>query len=223
MAHGTSSMQRGATPSTRAVAFAALVLVLGLGGWRTMDVLTRAPAAPGPLSQAEASLLSVAEAVAGKGHVRVSVTQRAGQPRHVLVLLDKGVDSDPDTVVRLMTAAAGIDDSKGETLDLQQVPFAPETTGQPTPADWTELGLLGLLAGLIAWLGFRPSPVSVPAPAVEILRETLPAARMAPAAAQPRPAATPVRSTEAADLARRDPARAAEIVRGWMGKPGDAA
>ncbi|MEZ5946592.1 MAG: hypothetical protein R3C13_11425 [Hyphomonas sp.] len=221
MAYGTSSMQRGATPSTRAVAFAAFVLVLGLIGWRSMDVLTRAPSSPGPLSQAEASLLSVAEAITGKGHVRVSVAQRSGQPRQVLVLVDEAVETDPAILVQIVTAAAAIDDSKGEIVSLKQLPFAAGMTGQPTLADWTELSLLGLLACLIGWLGFRPSPAM--APAVEIVREALPSARMAPSAPAPRPAAAPVRSGEAADLARRDPARAAEIVRGWMGKPGDAA
>ncbi|HPE49016.1 MAG TPA: hypothetical protein PLR76_11490 [Hyphomonas sp.] len=220
MAHGNSGTERGATPSTRAVALAALVVAIGLLGWRGMDVLTRAPASPGPLSQAETSLLSVAEAIAGPGHVRVSVARRAGGGRQVLVLLDEAAGLDADTVTRVMTAAAAIDAAKGDTVDLQSVSFAPAMTGAPTPSDWTELSLLALLAGLAAWLGFAPVRTA-PAP-VELVRETLPT-RMPAAAPSARPAPTAPRAQDAADLARRDPARAADIVRGWMGKPGDAA
>ena len=220
MAHGNSGIERGATPSTRAVALAALVVSLGLLGWRGMDMLTRAPASPGPLSQAETSLLSVAEAIAGPGHVRVSVARRAGGGRQVLVLLDEAAGADAETIARVVTAAAAIDDAKGDTVDLQRVSFAPAMTGAPTPSDWTELSLLALLAGLAAWLGFAPARSATTQ--VELVRETL-SSRMAPVPQPVRPAQAPQRAQDAADLARRDPARAADIVRGWMGKPGDAA
>ena len=220
MAHGRPGNTRGATPSTRAVALAACVVALGLLAWRGSEVLSRAPAAPGPLSQTEASLLAVAEAVAGQGHVRVSVARQPGKGQQVLVLLDDKAAVDDAMLVRVVASAAAVSDHDGDRVDLQRVPFAPGVTGAPLPRDWAELSLLALLAGLAGWLGFTaPGREDEP---VELVRETLPA-RLAP---QPADALKPVpqaRNSEAADLARQDPAGAADVVRGWMGQRGDAA
>lgn len=220
MAQGRSGKSRSATPSTRAVALAACIVALGLLAWRGSEVITRAPASPGPLSQTEASLLAVAEAVAGQGHVRVSVARQPGAGETILVLLDEKAAIDDATLVRVVTSAAGLSDGSGDRVDLQRVPFAPGVTGKPLPRDWAELSLLALLAGLAGWLGYR-APGRDDAPA-ELVRETLPA-RLTPQPAEPLKPVTPARSSEAADLARRDPAGAADIVRGWIGRRGDAA
>lgn len=220
MAQGRSGKSRGATPSTRALALAACVVALGLLAWRGSEVLTRAPAAPGPLSQTEASLLAVAEAMAGQGHVRVSVTRKAGTGEKILVLLDDKAAVEDAALVRVVASAAGLSDHDGDRVDLQRVPFAPGVTGKPLPRDWAELSLLALLAGLAGWLGYR-APGREDAPA-ELVCETLPA-RLAPQPAEPLKPVTPARSSEAADLARQDPAGAADVVRGWMGRRGDAA
>ena len=216
MAHGRPGFSRGATPSTRAVALAACVVALGLLAWRGSAVLTRAPASPGPLSQTEASLLSVAEALAGQGHVRVSVTRQSGKAQQVLVLLDENAPVEDAVLSGVVASAAGTG-----TVDLQRVAFAPGISGAPKPSDWAELSLLALLAGLAGWLGFRAPGAEAQSAPVEVMRETLPVRRMPQADEAPKPAA-PARNDEAADLARRDPARAAAVVRGWMGK-GDAA
>ena len=221
MAHGRPGISRGATPSTRALALAACVVAIGLLAWRGSEILTRAPASPGPLSQAEASLLSVAEAVAGQGHVRVSVARQAGKDRQILVLLDEKSVIEDATLVRVMRLAAGLSDGDGDRVALQRVPFATGVTGAPRPSDWAELSLLALLAGLAGWIGLTAERREE-APA-ELLRETLPA-RMAPQPVEMiRPAAAPIPNDDAADLARRDPGRAADVVRGWMSGKGDAA
>ena len=220
MAHGRPSSSRGATPPTRAFALVACVVALGLLAWRGSAVFARAPAAPGPLSQSEASLLSVAEAIAGQGHVRVSVARQPGQGRQVLVLLDEQVEAADATLIRVVSLAAGLDESKGEAVDLQRVAFAPGVSGGPQPGDWAELSLLAFLAGITGWLGLT-APRRDEAP-VEVIRETLPP-RMAGAPAEPLSPVLPARNGDAADLARRDPARAADVVRSWMGKTGDAA
>ena len=217
MAHGKPGISRGATPSTRALAFAACVVAIGLLAWRGSEILARAPASPGPLSQAEASLLSVAEAVAGQGHVRVSVVRQSGKGQQILVLLDEKSAIDDATLVNLMSLAGGLSDGDGDRTVIQRVPFAPGVTGAPLPGDWAELTLLALLAGLAGWIGFT-APRREDAP-VEVVREALPA-RRSPQPTEPMAPAAPVRSNEAADLTRHDPARAADVVRGWMGNTG---
>ena len=220
MAHGRTGTSRGATPSTQALAFAACAAALGLLAWRGSEVLTRAPASPGPLSQSEASLLSVAEAMAGQGHVRVSLVRHAGGVRQVLLLVDAKSGVDEPTLSKTISKAAGLDAAKGESVDLQRVAFAPGVSGAPLPRDWAELSLLALLAGLAGWIGFKAERrEEMP---VELVQETLPA-RMPSQSAEPvfRPA--PMRDDDAADLARRDPGRAADVVRAWMsGNGGNA-
>lgn len=221
MAHVATGISRGATPSTRALAFAACAVALGLLAWRGSEVMTRAPASPGPLSQSEASLLSVAEAMAGQGHVRISIVRQPGSVRQVLLLVDATAGVDDASLSNTVSLAAGLDAAKGERVDLQRVAFAPGVSSAPLPRDWAELSLLALLAGLAAWVGFRTERYEE-AP-VELVQETLPA-RMSPqAAVEPGVRPVPMRDDDAADLARQDPGRAAEVVRAWMsGNGGNA-
>ena len=220
MAHGRSGISRGAAPSTRALAFAACAVALGLLAWRGSDVISRTPASPGPLSQSEASLLSVAEAMAGQGHVRISIVRQPGAVRQVLLLLDEAAGVDDATLSNTISTAAGLDASKGEGVDLQRVAFAPGISGAPLPRDWAELSLLALLAGLAGWIGFRAERREE-AP-VELVQESLPG-RVAQPAAEPAVRPVAVRDDDAAALARRDPGRAADVVRGWMsGNGGNA-
>ncbi|WP_321491012.1 hypothetical protein [uncultured Hyphomonas sp.] len=217
MAHGRSGTSRGATPSTRALAFAACAVALGLLAWRGADIISRAPASPGPLSQSEASLLSVAEAMAGQGHVRISVVRQPGGVRQVLLLLDDKASVDDAVLTNTVSMAAGLDAGKGERVELQRAPFAPGINGAPLPRDWAELSLLALLAGLAGWIGFKAERrEEMP---VELVQETLPA-RVAAQSAEPAVRPVPMHDEDAADLARREPGRAAEVVRAWMGGNG---
>ena len=125
MAHVATGISRGATPSTRALAFAACAVALGLLAWRGSEVMTRTPASPGPLSQSEAALLSVAEAVAGQGHVRISLVRQPGGVRQVLLLVDTKAGVDDASLSNTVSLAAGLDAAKGERVDLQRVAFAP--------------------------------------------------------------------------------------------------
>lgn len=220
MAHGKSGMAQGAGPSTRALALAACVVALGLLAWCGGEVLTRAPATAGPLSQSEASLLSVAEAVAGQGHVRVSVSRQAGKGRQVLVMVDQSAAVDDAILSQLVTSAAGLSAEAGDRVQLQRVPFAPGISGAPSPRDWAELSLLALLAGLAGWIGVK-SPSRQTTVPVELVRETLPA-RMTPQPAAFQTTHADAPNDKAADLARQDPSRAADVLRGWMNRGGAA-
>jgi len=220
MAHGRSGIPRSATPSTRALAFAACAVAIGLIAWRGSEIISRAPASPGPLSQSEASLLSVAEAMAGQGHVRISIVRQSGGVRQVLLLLDDQSGVDDAALTNTISIAAGLDAGKGERVDLQRTPFAPGINGAPLPRDWAELSLLALLAGLAGWIGFRSERRE--AMPVELVQETLPA-RMPAQSVEPAVRPVPTRDEDAADLARRDPGRAADVVRAWMsGNGGNA-
>jgi hypothetical protein len=103
---------------------------LGLLAWRGSDIVSRAPASPGPLSQSEASLLSVAEAMAGQGHVRISIVRQPGAIRQVLLLLDDKASVDDGMLTNTISMAAGLDAAKGERVDLQRVAFAPGVTAR---------------------------------------------------------------------------------------------
>jgi len=219
MAHGRPGISRGATPSTRAVALAACVVAMGLLAWRGTEILTRAPASPGPLSQTEASLLAVTEAVAGQGHVRVSVARQVGGGQQILVLLDEKSVIDDAVLENVVRLASGSGDGDRDRVVIQRAPFAAGVTGAPAPSDWAELSLLAFLAGLSGWLSLSAGRRE-DAP-VEVVREILPA-RMAPVPSEPVRPAAPSHAGEAADLARRDPSRAADVVRGWMGSGGNA-
>ncbi len=129
-----------------------MAIALGLIAWRGSDIVSRTPASPGPLSQSEASLLSVAEAMAGQGHVRISIVRHPGAVRQVLLLVDDKTSVDDGMLTNTISIAAGLDATKGERVDLQRVAFAPGVTGAPMPRDWAELSLLALLAGLAGWI-----------------------------------------------------------------------
>ncbi|HPF23202.1 MAG TPA: hypothetical protein PK417_06980, partial [Hyphomonas sp.] len=120
MAHGRPGISRGATPSTRAVALAACVVAMGLLAWRGTEILTRAPASPGPLSQTEASLLAVTEAVAGQGHVRVSVARQVGGGQQILVLLDEKSVIDDAVLENVVRLASGSGDGDRDRVVIQR-------------------------------------------------------------------------------------------------------
>jgi flagellar biosynthesis/type III secretory pathway M-ring protein FliF/YscJ len=221
MAFGSST--RAGTPgSTRSLAMLICALALGLLAWRGAAVLT-GPAAPAPSNAAEAALADIVSPIAGPGLSRLSVTFNAEGGRTVLIVLDKRASAQIPELERIAALAAGIIPEQGDRLVIETVTFAAGIPGRPTPEQWAELIGLAVLAlaggGLIAVSGTPltvQSPaaqlISAPAAAPERTPERTPA--QAPRAPRPVPVAQPTEA--AAEIARRDPARAAAVVRGWM-------
>lgn len=212
-----------AMPSTRALALFAFLLATILGCWRAADIFTTNAPDWQPASATEASLMGILEPVAGAGNLRLSVTGDAGSGRTVMILLSSKAADVAPTVERLAESVAMVQPEAGDQLIVEQADFANGHPGQPTTEEWIELGLLSALSILLAWLGFAPA--GRPAPEVLTAAPTEPVhtdtASILPAATRkPMPVLEP---DEAADLARKDPARAASVLRSWMRGEGDAA
>jgi len=199
----------------RLAALAVVFLALSLGVWRASSLLTGGHDVP--RSPAEASLTRLIDPVAGPGNSRTSIALNAEGGRTVFVLLDAPAAPVAGDLQRMLPEAAGLDVTRGDKLVIEQAVFARGLPGRPDSAAWLELGALGLIslmsAGIaLATLRIGPAPVLAapvreverpyPEPRVETLRTVRPVA--------------PASAVEAGDVAKRDPARAAAVLRGWM-------
>tara|TARA_R110002049_G_scaffold149630_2_gene312674 strand:- start:233 stop:907 length:675 start_codon:yes stop_codon:yes gene_type:complete len=220
----SGNLNPGAGPSPRVLALAAFVIAFGLLAWRGSALLTTDNPLSATATPLEASLMNIIEPVAGSGNARISVNTSSDGARTVLVLLDAAASAQASTVESLVTAAARLDVLNGDLLVMQQATFAKGAPGRPDTAAYGELAFLALLAGLVGWLAFVPRD--------DMVFETVAEAPLRPLAPTPERilAPTPVRTVraspatgDAAELARKDPARAAEILRGWMNNRTDAA
>lgn len=198
----------------RPLALLACALALGLLAWRGAALLT-GPGAPVAATPAEAALADILTPIAGSGLARVSVAYNAEGGRTVLVLLDDAAAARIPELERIAPIAAGLIPERGDKLVIETVAFAGGLPRRPDMAAWIELSALAglaLIGGALAVLARAPAPVAA-APS-QILPAPQPAERPREAPRALRPVA--VSTDAAADLARRDPARAAAVVRGWM-------
>lgn len=202
----------------RPLALLACALALGLLAWRGALLLT-GPGAPASAPAAEAALTDIVTSIAGPGLARVSAAPNAEGGRTVLILLDERAAPRLTELQRIAPIAAGILPERGDKLVIETVAFAGGLPGRPDLAAWIELAALAglvLLSGALAVFAGRAQPAPVPA---QILPSPQPADRPREA---PRPLrAVPASAEAAADIARRDPARAAAVVRGWMASRDD--
>jgi len=222
MAFGGSTATATAGPM-RPLAMLACALALGLLCWRGAALLT-GPGAAIAASPAEAALADVLAPVAGPGLSRLSVTWNAEGGRTVLLLVDERASARLPELQRIAPIAAGILPERGDTLVIETVAFAEGLPGRPDAAAWAELAGLAalvLIGGALAMLAGQSAPV--PAPVAQILPASLPAERPREAPRPMRPVAAAPVPADAADIARRDPARAAAVVRGWMSAKDDPA
>jgi flagellar biosynthesis/type III secretory pathway M-ring protein FliF/YscJ len=220
----SGNLNPGAGPSSRALALAAFVIALGLIAWRGNALLTTDNPLSATATPLEASLMNIIEPVAGRGNARISVNMSADGGRTVLVLLDAAATAQASTVESLVSAAARLDVLAGDLLVMQQVTFAKGAPGRPDAAAYGELSFLALLAGLLGWLAFAPRDDVVVETVEEAPPRTLAPTHDRPLTPTPvRAVRAPFPSSDAVELARKDPARAAEILRGWMNNRTDAA
>lgn len=221
MAFGQGIDSAGRGP-VRLMAMLVLAIALGLLAWRGASLLTRPPA-PAAANAAEAALADLLAPVAGPGLSRLSVTYNAEGGRTVLILLDETAAARIPELQRIAPLAAGLIPERGDRLVIETVSFAPGLPGRPEPSAWLELAglsLLVLFGGALAFLTAQPAPVLKPAS--QTLAPIPPSAERSPEAPRPlRPVAAPAPDS-ASDLARRDPARAAAVVRGWLASKEDA-
>ena len=200
----------------RPLAMLACALALGLLCWRGAALLT-GPGAAISASPAEAALADVLTPVAGPGLSRLSVTFNAEGGRTVLLLVDDRAAGRLPELQRIAPIAAGLIPERGDKLVIETVAFAEGLPGRPDAAAWAELaglGVLVLIAGALAVLAGKPAPVSQPV--TQILPAPQPAERPREAPRAVRPVSVVPPADGAVDIARRDPARAAAVVRGWM-------
>ncbi|MBK8200551.1 MAG: hypothetical protein IPK75_19600 [Acidobacteria bacterium] len=206
----------GTAGLARPLAMLACAVALGLLVWRGAVLLT-GPGKPVSASPVEAALADVLAPVAGPGLSRLSVTYNAEGGRTVLLLLDETASDRIPDLQRIAALAAGINPAQGDRLVIETIAFAGGLPGRPDAAAWTELAglaLLVLVSGALAVLSGKSAPVA--GPVSQVIDP--PIVSSAPERVRPlRPVAVP---DAAVDLARRDPAQAAAIVRGWI--KGDA-
>lgn len=200
----------------RLAALVALFLALSLCVWRGSSLLTGAAATP--RSAAEASLAALIDPVAGPGNSRISIAFNAEGGRTLFVLLDTPAAPMAGDLQRILPEAAGLDFKRGDKLIIEQAAFARGLPGRPDTAAWLELGALGLIALISAGIALATLSRGAAPAAVSPLRETdrAAAAELRAEALRPLRPLAPVPAPEAADMARRDPARAAAVLRGWM-------
>ena len=207
----------------RPLAMLACALALGLLCWRGAALLT-GPGVPVSASPAEAALADVLSPVAGPGLSRLSVTYNAEGGRTVLLLVDDRASARLPELQRIAPIAAGIIPERGDKLIIETVAFAEGLPGRPDAAAWAELAGLAalvLIGGALAVLAGQSA--LIPVPAAQILPAPLPAERPREAPRPVRPVAAAPSPDAAVEIARRDPARAAAVVRGWMNAKDDPA
>ena len=210
-------VSRSAHP-LRLIAIAAFALAVVLTGWRAVSVFSP-KAAPASASLQERSLVSLLEPVTGAGQVRLSVNRHSDGSKAYLVLVDGPVPDAGATsthaplISDLLTSAAGYN-AASDSLTIRQFPFARNLAAGIAPSDIAELSLLLALVALSAGLAF--APYSTSEPAVD-LRTPLQAANEIEARqAMYPPPAFDVSIDDATDLATRDAAATASVIRRWM-------
>lgn len=222
MAFGQGMDGTGRGPA-RLLALLVLAIALSLLAWRGASLLTRPPA-PVAANAAEAALADIIAPIAGPGLSRLSVSYNADGGRTVLILLDETAAARIPELERIAPLAAGLIPERGDRLVIETVTFAAGLPGRPQPSAWLELtglGLLVIFGGALVFLTAQPAPALKPA-AHTLAPIAPPAERLHEAPRPTRPVAAPAPETAASEIARRDPARAAAVVRGWLSAKDEA-
>lgn len=228
MGIGETDTTNGRAATARALLLSALALAACLCLWRGAQAFTTDTSSLTTGSPQETRLAGLLEPVAGAGKVRVSLRAGADGTAHYLVMLDRTPEEGaqlPARIEAVITSAAGYDAAAGDTLSVQQFPFAAGAGTRPEPAALIEIGALAalcaLLAGALMSRQASPMPQPVEAPRAETSPVRLsPVRAMAPDMIDDE-AGPALR--KAGQAASADPTRAAQVIRRWMNTSGGAA
>ncbi|MEM7781696.1 MAG: hypothetical protein AAF697_15030 [Pseudomonadota bacterium] len=208
-------MARSIHASRRRVWLAlALALTLGLVAYRAVDAFARSaePTDIAGASPVETRLTNLLETVVGPGQVQVHRAERPDGSQAFLVVINAAAgtaDPGDDVLLRLLSSAVFIDTLAGDTVTFDRLTFVASPYGLPDRAALLELfALLAVCALIGGGLAVRESEQSV-SPAKERSES-----RREPGAS------AGVRHNPQNLIAERiseDPARAARVIRRWLG------
>ncbi|MEL6567461.1 MAG: hypothetical protein AAFQ22_03510 [Pseudomonadota bacterium] len=209
-------MMSAASMNRRTVWLAlALVLALGLTGLRAATAFSnpQPPAQMVGASALEQRLTGLLETVLGQGQVKVHQALRPDESRAFLVMINtqaRNADPGDAALTQLLMSAVFVDTVAGDTVTFDRVAFASAPGGLPNRAALLEVFALVSLCILIGAALAVETPVSQLAPNEQSLRQSV----------TPQDSAPVDRSAAQNLIAQRiseDPARAAQIVRRWLG------
>lgn len=196
-----------------------LLLVLCLGGWR-LNTMLQTKTMPQTQAGLDETLTGLIEPIAGAGNIRISISQNAAGQKTALVVLNalsKDAVAQIETVKRIVLTGANIDLEVGDTVVIEQVPFASSISGGLSTDNMIELGVFVALLGLmaIAAVKNRDSEIAS-APQTEASFRARSQSLDIEAEVSKIAPSVPRQTSKLAKSINEDPAAAAEVLRGWM-------
>lgn len=212
-----SRQQPGTGP--RILIMLPLLLVLCLGGWR-LNTMLQTQASPQPQAGLDETLTGLVEPIAGAGNIRISISENAAGHKTALVVLNalsKDAVAQIEVVKRIILTGASIDLEAGDSVVIEQVPFASNMSSGLSTDNMIELGVFAALLGLMAMaaLKSRDSDVASLPQADGSLRARSQSLDIETMATKT-PAGAPRQTKNLAKTVNEDPAAAANVLRGWM-------
>lgn len=196
-----------------------LLLVLCLGGWR-LNTMLQTQAMPQTQAGLDETLTGLIEPIAGAGNIRISISQNAAGQKTALVVLNalsKDAVAQIETVKRIVLTGANIDLEVGDTVVIEQVPFASSISGGLSTDNMIELGVFVALLGLMAIAAVKNRDSEIASvPQTEASFRARPQSLDIEAAVSKNAPSVPRQTSKLAKSINEDPAAAAEVLRGWM-------
>ncbi len=226
MAARTAEAEVSGERRARAISAFAACILLGLGIWRAAEVFTQPAATAASIGLEQEKLLHVIEPLAGAGNVRLIVRPTDAGARDFLVMIDtasrtaQGIGKEIEAILE---KAAGFNAAAGDTLTVQEFPFAEGASARPGPDELAQLGIIGLLVFLLSWGAFAPAPSNASS-SLAARKKTRKDANAIPPQ-RPRPVAVDLTPSDgsnaatAAKTANENPVETAKIIRAWMRSP----
>lgn len=212
-----SRQQSGTSP--RIMVMLPLLLVLCLGGWR-LNTMLQTQTAPHPQAGLDETLTGLVEPIAGAGNIRISISENAaGQKTGLVVLnaLSKDAVAQIEAVKRIILTGASIDLEAGDSVVIEQVPFASNMSSGFSTDNMIELGAFVALLALMAMAALKSRDGDTASlPRAETSLRARPQDIDIETMATKTVASAPRQTNNLAKTVNEDPAAAAEVLRSWM-------